>query len=160
MYQEIPITLRRIFEVYFLVRKFGVSRLDAIKRISKDERVAPHTITSVCVKRLNITIRQFDELLQAKNRSEFQRLLNEHFPFYESQIEAFFCEISATRRKKTDDSVMVVKTLFPEVNKFLVASLILKEIQDKLKTWNERPDIPDDIKDQLNQWMNKIDETF
>ena len=158
MNTDIPIGLRHILEVYRLVRESSILRLDAIKQVAKKHRIDPQTVRSACTRSLSISAKKLDKLLLEENIDNFEGLLVRRFPSYQNQIELFFREIKGESGKvDEDDPNRFIKPLFPEEITNLLAFLMLKDIRNKCSKWANRADMPKDVKDQFNQWINMIE---
>lgn len=157
MAYSFPTGLKQVLEVYRLIRMARYSRSEAINEVAMKERVDPQTVRSSCTRSLGIKMGEFDDFVLAGNIDSFEDHLVKRFPGYQHDIEGFFDDIIGRQRKtKEDDPVWWLKTLFPDEKRNLLKSVLLDKMQEDFHIWINRNDIPDDIKQQLNKWIDVI----
>lgn len=152
-------TLEQIFEVTFIVYKLKYDRIDAVKRVGRKYRVAQNTIISACTRGININTHELDEYLKIENATKFEDFLIQRFPYYQKQIEDFFADVLNKEILDNPDEISsIVKQILPEEIKFTIAKIYYKDIKEKFLDWNNRKDIPEDIRNQISEWLIKFPE--
>lgn len=89
----IPTALQHILEVIHLVKKRGLSRVDATKSVSKRHKVRRETVLDKYGRQLNKTTSEVDRLLEDRNLADFKRILKGKFPDHRNIIENFFIDL-------------------------------------------------------------------
>jgi hypothetical protein len=106
---------------------------------------------------LGIGIADLDDFLESENLAAFCEHLVRRFPPHQKVIEAFFDRLDGKERQSLDDPTAIVRTLFPDEKKDLLRLLLLDSIRKKINTWLDRPDIPDDIRQEMTDIKKQID---
>ena len=154
---NIPSGLQHVIELYRLVRVSNRSRINAIKEISKNQRIDPQTVSSACTRSLQITTAHLDYFLLPKNEAMFCEHLVKRFPSYQKEIETFFNQIVCNGDVGAGDPSRVIRTLFPKERNDLLQSLLLQNISKKIAAWSVRDDIPADIISAMLDIKKQID---
>jgi hypothetical protein len=158
---NISVTLSQILEVYTLVRKFKYDRLEAFKRVAKKYRIDQQTVRSACTRGIGINTSEFDEMLSQNSEKEFETILIRRFPEYQDNIGEFFADIAKTIDYETPDKLSkLIKQILPEEKKYLIAKFYIMKISERFKQWENRTDIPDDVKTDMKSLDNDIEENF
>jgi negative regulator of replication initiation len=74
-----PMALRHIVEVVRLVRGAGYTRNDATHVVAKRYGVSPQTVTDKFGRQLDLTVAQFDQLLEQEDLAELRTKLRSKF---------------------------------------------------------------------------------
>lgn len=157
MMVNLPTGLQHVIEVYRLVRMSQQSRVKAVNEVARKHRIDPQTIRSACTRSLGISTADLDEFLLSENSEDFCAHLVRWFPQYQKEIEAFFGELDGKGTSTLEDPARVVRTLFPDEKKDLVRLLFLDNIRKRLSVWSERPDIPEDVRQEITDVKKQID---
>lgn len=86
----IPKALSQILEVIYEVKKSGLSRKEATKKVAHRRSTSPITIIDKYCRQLNKKAIEIDQLLEARDLSEFKLLLEKKFLKYQDVIHHFF----------------------------------------------------------------------
>lgn len=157
MAYTLPSSLKHILEVYRLIQQARHSRIEAINEVAMKERIDPQTVRSSCTRSIGINISVFDDFVLVENVASFESHLIKRFPNYQDDIENFFDDITGRQPEiKGDDPVPMLKALFPEEKRNLLKSVLLDKMREDFHTWVQRPDIPDDMKQDLKKWIELI----
>jgi len=82
-----------------------------------------------------------------------------HFPTFQDDIEEFFAALGVTQQDiEGNDTARSVRTLFSDEKKNVLMSLLLEEVKNNLSRWLERDDIPEDLRQQIQELNNFITE--
>ena len=92
---RLPPGLRQAFDVIHLIVRHHVPRAEAIRRVSDLRRAAGAPAGGP---RLTLTSKDFDRMLQQRGRKDFRKVLKSTFPGYNSAIDGFFDELSASTK--------------------------------------------------------------
>ena len=148
--------LRHILEVYRQVRQFGSARIDAAKMVAKKHRVSQQTVMSSCTRDVGIQgATELDYLLEPENTTELRTLLVQRFPAYQKDINDIFKAFDDSG-EPTDSASKKIETLFEDERKNLLNELIIKVFKDKFIEWETRSDIPSDMREQIQEWLEMI----
>ena len=157
MAYALPSGLKQVLEVYRLIRMSRYSRIEAINEVAMKQRIDPQTVRSSCTRSLGINMRKFEDFVLPEKSDFFEDYLIKRFPDYQDEIENFFDDITGRQPKvKGDDPIRRLKALFPEEQRNLLKSVLLDEMMDNFRTWINRKNIPDDIRQQLKKWIEII----
>jgi hypothetical protein len=150
-------SLKHILDVYRQVRKFGSTRIDAVKIVAKKNRVSQQTISSACTRDIGIRgVAELDYLLEPETMGEFRTKLIQRFPNSHDEIDRFLGSFVQTGQNQKHDLSKRMDTLFDDERKNLLNQLMILFFKDKFLEWVSRPDIPTDVRDQVNEWLNMI----
>lgn len=153
----LPTGLKQVLEVYRLIQMARYSRIKAINEVAMKERIDPQTVRSSCTRSLGIKMAEFDNFVLAEKADFFEDHLIKRFPNYQDEIESFFDDITGRQPEtKKDDALRKLKALFPEEKRNLLKSVLLDKMQEDFHAWINKNDIPDDIKQQLKEWIDVI----
>ena len=114
-------------------------------------------IVASCTKALNISTDKFDHFLHSQNRFNFKNFLFRRFPEEEEQITHFFNSFEDTSDIPILDFTKLIKPSPHNGMKTLSSKLMLISLKDSLLNWIARPDIPQDIKEELKSWIKNIE---
>lgn len=145
--------LEHILEVYRHVRKGYCSRVEAAKKVAKKGRIAYSTVMAFCTREISVDTVEFDKFLRPANAPLFRNYLIKRFPSSQDEIDDFFNEFD---RQEDTQADRTIRPLFPDEKKHLYNELLLKEFRDKSMEWISRQDVPNDVKQYLKEWINKI----
>ena len=159
MYENIPLTLRHIMEVYRLIRELKYSRLRAIKEVAQKRRVDPQTITSACTRSIGINTYELEDFLTPQKAKSFCLHLVKRFPSFQKEIESFFDGLEGSQGSPSEDPTGFVRTLFPEEQKNILKTLLLKNIYKKISKWLGRGDLPSDLRCEMEEVKKQINNT-
>jgi hypothetical protein len=81
-----PEALRQIIEVALLVRRDKLDRVSATVRVAERHRVTRETVGDKYGRQLELTTREFDELLAESSLNGLRNLLSAKFPRYRSEL--------------------------------------------------------------------------
>lgn len=150
MTSNLPIGLQHVLQVYRLVRRSRYDRLSAIKEVARQRRVDPQTISSACTRSLGLTTPTLEELLHPRNAARFREHLIRRFPAHQSQISEFLAAVDpAASEADLGRADGILEPLFPEEKRQVLESVLLQHIQDKLAEWSGRPDVPEEIRQEM-----------
>ena len=148
--------LRHILEVYRQVRQFGSSRIDAAKIVAKKHRVSQQSVMSACTRDAGIkNAAELDYLIEPENASEFRSLLIKRYPPYQKGISEFF-KAFGEPGESTDSATAKLETFFDDERKNLLNQLMIQVFKDKFIEWENRGDIPSDVRKQIQEWLGMI----
>ena len=148
--------LRYVLEVYRQVRQFGSSRIDAAKMVAKKHRISQQAVMSACTRDVGIrNTAEFDELIETENASEFRSHLVKRYPAYQEDINRFF-KAFGEPGESTDSATAKLETLFDDERKNLLNQLMIQVFKDKFIEWENRGDIPSDVRKQIQEWLGMI----
>jgi len=150
---NIPIALQHILEVIHLVKKRGLSRVEATKSVSKRHKVRRETVLDKYGRQLNKTTGDVDRLLEARNLPEFKTVLNNKFPDQRNVIESFFSDllkpgiisseantdISNNRDESFEKyvSLEVLNSRGDQLVNSKPASILINETEYEVNSWTE-----------------------
>ncbi|PWN06475.1 hypothetical protein [Rhodohalobacter mucosus] len=151
---SIPTALQHILEVIHLVKKRGLSRVDATKAVSKRHKVRRETVLDKYGRQLDKTTSEVDSLLEDQNLPEFKRILLNKFQDYRNIIEGFFNEIiktnpiNSSRRKvsnqggdkDTTSEHVAIEVLYKHADRLFKskpASVRIDENEFEVNSWTE-----------------------
>lgn len=156
MASDLPIGLHHVLQVYRLVRRSGYDRLSAIKEVARQRRVDPQTISSACTRSLGLTTVMLDDLLDADNSARFREHLLRRFPAQQSQISDFLTAVDGSASEaEIGKAERILETLFPSERRRVLESVLLRHIQNKLAEWSVRPDVPEEIRNEMRVLSKK-----
>jgi len=156
---NIPIGLRQILEVYRLVRSSACDRKSAVKKLAQVHRVTSQTISSAITRNIGVNTEELEQYLASDNAEAFRNHLVRHFPTFQDDIEEFFAALGVTQQDiEGNDTARSVRTLFSDEKKNVLMSLLLEEVKNNLSRWLERDDIPEDLRQQIQELNNFITE--
>ena len=145
--------LRYVLEVYRQVRQFGSSRIDAAKMVAKKHRISQQAVMSACTRDVGIrNTAEFDELIETENASEFRSHLVKRYPAYQEDINRFF-KAFGEHEDHYGAPASKIETLFDDERKNLLNQLMIQVFKDKFTEWRNRPDIPNDVRNQVSEWL-------
>lgn len=87
-----PMALRQILEVVYIIRKEGRSRQEATRIVANKYRVASSTVIDKYCRQLNITAYAFDRLLAQPNLTDLRALLNKKFNEHHAMIKRYLAD--------------------------------------------------------------------
>jgi hypothetical protein len=132
-------------------------RLTAVKHVAKTHRVDHQTVTSACTRSLGINTEELDDFLRRDAVTAFCAHLVRRFPEHQDYIEKFFRDLSGGTQAKPDgDLTRRLETLFPDEQKQLLKVLLLQEAQQSLSRWLQRPDLPVEIRNEMQELHEKV----
>ncbi len=86
----VPRALSQILEVIYLVKRNGLSRIDATHMVARKMGITPQAVIDKYDRQLNKKAFEIDRLLRDANLSELKSLLRQKFTHYGVVIEDFF----------------------------------------------------------------------
>ena len=145
--------LRYVLEVYRQVRQFGSSRIDAAKMVAKKHRISQQAVMSACTRDVGIrnTV-EFDELIETENAPEFRSHLVKRYPANQEDINRFF-KAFGEKGGRDGSPESKIETLFDDERKNLLNQLMIQVFKEKFTEWQNRPDIPNDVRNQVTKWL-------
>lgn len=78
--ERIPQALRNILEVVYLVSTGAYDRSSATHYLARHHKVAPQTIIDKYTRQINLTAREFDQLLEQTELHDLKKILKSKFP--------------------------------------------------------------------------------
>ena len=84
---KIPAALRQILEVIISIKKDGISRPDATKKVAERNNIRPQTVIDKYCRQLNLRAFEFDQLIAEEALINLKNLLKEKFPRYSNEID-------------------------------------------------------------------------
>lgn len=87
-----PMALRQILEVVYIVRKEGHSRQEATRIVANKYRVAPPTVIDKYCRQLNLTAHAFDRLLTQRDLADLRALLNKKFGEHHAMVKKYLTD--------------------------------------------------------------------
>jgi len=132
---------------------FGLERIDAAKMVAKKHRISQQAVMSACTRDVGIrNTAEFDELIETENASEFRSHLVKRYPAYQEDINRFF-EAFGEHEDHSGSPASKIDTLFDDERKSLFNQLMIQVFKDKFNEWKNRPDIPNDVRNQVSEWL-------
>ncbi len=150
-------TISNVLEIYRLVVLNNYSRDEAAKQVGKKHNVDHADLLSSCIEALNISPDNFDYFLDSENRFNFKNFLFRRFPDEKEQIIQFFNSFEETSDIPILDFTKLIKSSPYHEKKTLSNELILLSLKESLLNWIARPDIPQDVKDEIKNWITRIE---
>jgi len=150
----IPIALQHILEVIHLVKKRGLSRVDATKAVSKRHKVRRETVLDKYGRQLDKTTSEVDRLLEDRNLQDFKSILTKKFQHNKNVIESFFSDLIKSgsistvnhNENKIDGnrrpgngyvSIEVLHARGDQLVKSKPASILINETKYEVNSWTE-----------------------
>lgn len=157
MHKTLPKALKQILEVAYKTYNYNYDRISSVKSVAKTHRVSSNTITSACTRSINISTQKLDKFLKIKNASKFEHHLIQRFPNYQKQIEEFFNDVLNKNDLNNPGEISgTIKQILPMEKKFLIAKIYFNEIKKNFIHWKDRKDIPEDVKNSINEWLLEL----
>ena len=100
-------------------------------------------------------ITELDYLFESENTSEFRTHLVRRFPTYQNDINEFFNALGDPGAR-VDSASDKLETLFDDERKNLLNRLMIQVLKDKFNEWENRSDIPTDVQEQIQKWLQMI----
>ena len=91
--ESVPSALAQILEMIILVKKEGLSRIEATHTVADLRGITTQAVIDKYTRQLGKKAREIDELLMNSNLKELKTLLIEQFPYHNRVIETIFEEI-------------------------------------------------------------------
>ncbi len=88
--ESVPNALAEILEMIILVKKEGLSRVEATHTVAELRRITPQAVIDKYTRQLGKKAYEIDELLMTSNMNEFKALLIERFPYHHKVVESTF----------------------------------------------------------------------
>lgn len=79
----------------------------------------------------------------------------QRYPSYQKTINEFFKALGETG-EPTDSNISKLETLFDDKRKNLLNQLMIQVFKDKFIEWENREDIPTDVRKQIQEWLRII----
>ena len=153
-------TISNVLEIYRLVVLNNYTKDEAAKQIGKKHNVDHSDLLSSCIEVLNISpdnFDYFDYFLDSENRFNFKNFLFRRFPDQKEQIIQFFNSFEETSDIPILDFTKIIKRSPYHEKKSLSNELMLSSLKESLLNWIARPDIPQDVKEELKSWITRIE---
>ena len=90
---SVPNALAEILEMIILVKKEGLSRVEATHTVADLRGIKTQSVIDKYCRQLGKRAYEIDELLMTANMNEFKKLLVERFPYHSKVVESTFEEI-------------------------------------------------------------------
>ena len=90
---SVPNALAQILEMIILVKKEGLSRVEATHTVADHRRITTQAVIDKYTRQLGKKAYQIDELLMSSNMNEFKSLLVNRFSYHGNVIESTFKDI-------------------------------------------------------------------
>jgi len=146
-----------ILEIYKLVVRKDYTPAEAAAKVGKKSNIDYSDLMSSCAKDLNISQDKFIYFLESKNDFNFRNFLSRRFPEHQDQIDRFFNTFEDTGDIPVIDLSKIIKPASQNEKKGFSSQLILSSLKDKFLDWKSRPDIPQDVKEELKHWIAEIE---
>lgn len=150
-------SISNILEIYRLVAQQNYSLDEAAKKVGKKNNVDYADLLSSCTKELNISPDKFYFFLESKDNFNFKNFLLRRFPAHQDRIITFFDTFEDTNDIPILDFSRIIKPSSNHEKKSFSSHIILNSLREIFLDWIARPDIPQDVKDDLKGWIRKID---
>ncbi len=150
-------SISNVLEIYRLVVQNNYTKDEAAKQLSKNNNIDYSDLLSSCTKVLNISPDKFDYFLDSQNRFNFKNFLFRRFPSQEDQITQFFNSFEDTSDIPILDFTKLIKPSPDHEKKKLSSKLMLISLKDSFLDWIARPDVPQDVKEELKRWITRIE---
>ncbi|RJR20047.1 MAG: hypothetical protein C4581_04060 [Nitrospiraceae bacterium] len=151
-------SISNILEIYKIVVKKHYTPDDAAREVGKKRNIDYTDLLFSCAKDLNISGEKFNYFLESKNDFNFRNFLIRRFPEHQEQIDRFFDTFEDTGDIPVIDLSKITKPSSHIELKSFNSQAILNSLKDKFLDWKSRPDIPQDVKEELKSWISKIEE--
>ncbi len=149
-------SISNILEIYRLVAHQNCTPVEAARKVGERSNTLYSDLMSSCAKDLNISPEKFDTFLESKDNFNFKNFLFRRFPEEQDQIIQFFNSFEDTSHIPILDFTKILKKSPPLGKKSISDQILSSSLKDSFLDWIARPDIPQDVKDELKKWMNKI----
>ncbi len=150
-------SISSVLEIYKLVVQKHYTQVEAAKEVGKRRNINYSDLISSCTKDLNISVDKFNYFLESKDDFNFKNFLSRRFPEHQVQIEKFFNRFEDTSDIPVLDLSKIIKPSFRNEKKSISSQVIIFSLKDKFLDWISRPDIPQDVKEELKSWITKIE---
>lgn len=94
---SVPHALAETLEMIILVKKEGLSRVEATHKVADIRRIRTQSVLDKYCRQLNKRAYEVDELLMTANLDQFKALLVRKYPNHKATIEGIFSDIAARR---------------------------------------------------------------
>lgn len=142
--------------MYRLVVQKHLTQVEAAREVAKKKNVNYSDLIASCTKDLNIGKDKFDYFLESKDDFNFKNFLTRRFPEHQDRIEKFFNTFKDPSGIPDLDLSKIIKPSSHNGKKIFSSQVILSSLKDNFLDWISRPDIPQDVKDELKRWITKI----
>jgi hypothetical protein len=149
-------SISNVLEIYKLVVQKHYTPVEAAREVGKKRNINYSDLISSCVKDLNISADKFDYFLESKDDFNFKNFLSRRFPEHQGQIDRFFNTFEDTGDIPVLDLSKIIKPSSHNEKKSFSSHLMLSSLKDNFLDWMSRPDIPQDVKEELKRWITKI----
>ena len=149
-------SISHVLEIYKLVVQKNYTQVEAAREVGKKRNIDYSDLISSCTKDLNISIDKFDNFLESKDDFNFKNFLFRRFPSHQDQIDKFFNSFQETRDIPVLDLSQIIKPSPHNGKKRFHSQVMLRSLTDNFLDWISRPDIPQDVKEELKGWITKI----
>lgn len=149
-------SISNILEIYKLVVQKHYTPVEAAKEVGKKRNIDYSDLISSCIKDLNINKDNYNYFLEAKNDFNFKNFLSRRFPEHQDQIDRFFNTFEDASDIPVLDLSKIIKPSYHNEKKSISSQVILSSLKDNFLDWISRPDIPQDVKEELKGWIIKI----
>ncbi|MEW6601801.1 MAG: hypothetical protein AB1499_12590 [Nitrospirota bacterium] len=150
-------SISNVLEIYRLVVQKRYSQADAARELGRKKNIAHSDVIPSCAKDLNIGTDKFEYFLESRDDFNFKNFLFRRFPEQQDQIERFFNTFNNTGDIPVLDLSKIIKPISHSTKKGISSHLILSSLKDKFLDWMARPDIPQDVKEELKGLITKIE---
>jgi len=150
-------SISNILEIYKLVVQKHYTPVEAAGEVAKKKNIEYSDLISACTKDLNISADKFDYFLGSKDDFNFRNFLSRRFPERQDQIDRFFNTFEDTDDIPVLDLSKIIKPASHTEKKSLGSQVILSSLKEQFLDWISRPDIPQDVKEELKRWITKIE---
>jgi len=150
-------SISNVLEIYRLVVLNNYTKDEAVKKLSKKNNVSYSDLLASCTKVLNISPDKFDYFLDSQNKFNFKNFLFRRFPDENEQIIHFFNSFEDTSHIPILDFTKLIKPSPKYEKKTLSSELMLISFKESLLNWIARPDVPQDVKDEIKIWITRIE---
>jgi hypothetical protein len=149
--------ISNVLAIYRLVVQNNYTKDEAAKHLSKKNNIDYSNLLASCTEVLNISSDKFDYFLDSQNRFNFKNFLFRRFPDQEDQITQLFNSFEETSDIPILDFTKLIKPSPAHERKKLSSKLMLISLKDSLLNWIARPDVPQDVKDEIKICIARID---
>ncbi|UCH80681.1 MAG: hypothetical protein JSW20_13235 [Nitrospiraceae bacterium] len=150
-------SISNVLEIYKLVLQNNGTKEDAAKELGKKHKVDYQDLLASCTKTLNISPDKFDYFLDSQNRFNFKNFLFRRFPDDEDRITQFFNSFEDTSNIPILDFTKLIKPSRHHKPIKLSSELMIISLKDSFLDWIARPDVPQDVKKELKNWITRIE---
>jgi len=150
-------SISNVLDIYRLVLQNNYTKDEAAKKLSKKNNLDYSAMLSSCTKALNISPDKFDYFLDSQNKFNFKNFLFRRFPEEEEHITRFFNSFEDTSDIPILDFTKLIKPSPDHGKKKLSRKLMLISLKDSFLDWIARPDVPQDVKEELKSWITRIE---